>query len=245
MVSVNASFRGAIAGGPERQKRVRRIPTRKNKRTALAVVVLAAGEGKRMRSSRPKVMHEIAGKPMVEHVVDTAAAFSPAQPLWSSGGVLTTVRGALGNRATCVVQEPRLGTGHAVAQARRALAGFRGEVLVLCGDVPLLQSRRSAAGGEHRRTGASATVLSMIADDPTGYGRIVRGPAAALRIVEHADAIRDERTIDEVNTGTYCFDCGVPARSIGKLGRANAQKEYYLTDLMAMAAAKGEAACEF
>jgi bifunctional UDP-N-acetylglucosamine pyrophosphorylase / glucosamine-1-phosphate N-acetyltransferase len=212
---------------------------------ALAVVVLAAGEGKRMRSSRPKVMHEIAGKPMVEHVVDTAAVLRPARTIVVVGRGADTVRAALGDRAACVVQEPRLGTGHAVAQARSALAGFHGDVLVLCGDVPLLQSatlRRLVA--RHRRAGANATVLSMIADDPTGYGRIVHGPHAELHIVEHADATEDERTIDEVNTGTYCFDSEFLLRLIGKLGRRNAQKEYYLTDLLAMAAAKGAAACE-
>jgi bifunctional UDP-N-acetylglucosamine pyrophosphorylase/glucosamine-1-phosphate N-acetyltransferase len=182
---------------------------------------------------------------MVAHVVDAAASLRPARTIVVIGRGADAVQATLGSRATCVVQEPRLGTGHAVAQARRALTGFRGQVLVLCGDVPLLRAatlRRLVA--KHRRAGAEATVLSMIADDPTGYGRIVRGPGSDLRIVEHADASDDERAIDEVNTGTYCFDAEFLLRSFGKLRRGNAQKEYYLTDLIAMAAAKGAAACE-
>jgi bifunctional UDP-N-acetylglucosamine pyrophosphorylase/glucosamine-1-phosphate N-acetyltransferase len=209
------------------------------------VVVLAAGEGKRMRSRRPKVMHEVAGKPMVTHVVDVAASLRPARTIVVIGRGAEAIRSLLGNRALCVVQEPRLGTGHAVAQAKRALRGFRGEVLVLCGDVPLLRAatlRRLVA--RHRRVRANATVLSMIAEDSSGYGRIVRGPGSELRIVEHADANDDERMIDEVNSGTYCFDAEFLLRSLGKLGRANAQKEYYLTDLIAVASAKGRAACE-
>jgi bifunctional UDP-N-acetylglucosamine pyrophosphorylase/glucosamine-1-phosphate N-acetyltransferase len=206
---------------------------------------LAAGEGKRMRSRCPKVMHEVAGKPMVAHVVDVAAALRPTRMIVVIGRGADAVRSLLGERATCVVQERRLGTGHAVAQAKRALSGFRGEVLVLCGDVPLLRVatlRRLVA--KHRRAGASATVLSMIAEDPTGYGRVVRGPGSKLRIVEHADASGDERAIDEVNSGTYCFDAEFLSRSLGKLGRGNAQKEYYLTDLLAVASANGAAACE-
>lgn len=222
-----------------------RIRTRRSSRAALAVVVLAAGEGKRLRSRRPKVMHEVGGKPMVAHVVDLTAALRPERTIVVIGRGADSVRALLEGRATCVVQEPRLGTGHAVAQAKSALVGFRGQVLVLCGDVPLLRAatlRRLVA--RHRRVGADATVLSMIADDPTGYGRIVRGPGSDLRIVEHVDATHDERAIDEVNSGTYCFDAGFLLRSLGKLGRTNAQKEYYLTDLIAMAAAKGAAACE-
>lgn len=209
------------------------------------MVVLAAGEGKRMRSRHPKVMHEVAGKPMVAHVVDVAAALRPARTIVIIGRGADAVRAAIEPRATCVVQEPRLGTGHAVAQARSALSGFRGQVLVLCGDVPLLRAatlRRLLA--KHRKAGADATVLSMMASDPTGYGRIVRGPGAELRIVEHADANEDERAIDEVNSGTYCFDAEFLLRSLGKLGRTNVQKEYYLTDLIALAAAQGTAACE-
>jgi len=214
-------------------------------RTAVAVVVLAAGEGRRMRSRRPKVMHEVAGKPMVAHVVDAVAPLRPARTIVVIGRGADSVRAALGDRVTCVTQEPRLGTGHAVAQARKSLAGFRGQVLVLCGDVPLLRTttlRRLIA--RHRRADSDATVLSMIVDDPTGYGRIVRGPGAGLRIVEQADATEDERTIHEVNTGTYCFEADFLLRSLGRLGRTNAQKEYYLTDLIAMAAAKGAAACD-
>jgi bifunctional UDP-N-acetylglucosamine pyrophosphorylase/glucosamine-1-phosphate N-acetyltransferase len=216
---------------------------KKTKQRGLAVVVLAAGDGKRMRSRHPKVLHEVGGKSLVMHVLDVASAVRPQRSIVVIGKGADRVRSAVEGRADCVVQEPRLGTGHAVAQAASALARFAGDVIVLCGDVPLLRPatlRKLLA--KHRRSGALASVLSMTAEDPTGYGRIVRGKS--LEIIEHADADPEQRAIDEVNTGTYCFDAKFLFDSLGKLGRGNRQREYYLTDLIAMAAERGKAVCE-
>ncbi len=219
---------------------------RANKARQLAVVILAAGLGKRMRSRTTKVLHELAGKPLVSHVLDTAAELGPERVAVVVGHQAEVVRAVVGERARCVLQAEQLGTGHAVLKARSALRGFRGEVLVLCGDVPLICAatlRRLLES--HRSGGRLATVLSMIVDEPAGYGRIVRGPAAGeVRIVEHRDTRRDEKLIDEVNTGLYCFDSAFLWKSLGSLGRDNAQGEYYLTDLIEMAAKRGKAACE-
>ena len=225
--------------------RERRKTTQKSKRRPLAVVVLAAGEGKRMRSRRAKVMHELAGKPLLLHVLDTAAELRPDRLVVVVGKGAEEVVAAISDRASVVVQEPRLGTGHAVSKARAALKGFSGDVFVLCGDAPLMRSatlRKLRAS--HQRSKASVTVLSMIADDPSGYGRVVRAGDGSISIVEHADATAVERTIDEVNTGTYCFDAGFLFRALGTLSRSNAQGEYYLTDFVAIAARKGGAACQ-
>ena len=222
----------------------RRKTARTNKRKPLAVVVLAAGEGKRMRSRRAKVAHELAGKPLLLHVLDAASALHPDRTVVVVGKGADAVTAMFGKRATVAIQESRLGTGHAVLQARSALKGFAGDVIVLCGDVPLIRaSTLRKLRTMHAHAGANATVLSMIADDPTGYGRIVRTADGGLAIVEHADATATERAIDEVNTGTYCFDAEFLFRSLAKLGRKNAQGEYYLTDLVALAAADKAATC--
>ncbi len=218
--------------------------TTRTERRPLAVVILAAGDGKRMRSHRPKVLHELAGKPLLLHVLDAARALRPSRAVVVVGKSAKEVVAAAVDGESVVVQEPRLGTGHAVLQARRALAGFRGDVLVLSGDVPLLRaSTLTKLLHLHRRADASATVLSMIAAEPAGYGRVVRDGSGGIRIVEHADATPDERNIDEVNTGTYCFNSTFLFASLGKLGRKNVQREYYLTDLVAVAARGGRARC--
>ncbi len=211
----------------------------------LAAVVLAAGQGKRMRSSRAKVLHPVAGRPLVLHVLDVLDALKASPRVVVVGHEAEAVRSAVEGRAVTALQAKQLGTGHAVLQARQALAGFEGDVLVLCGDVPLLRvSTVQELVRRHRRTGAQATVLSALVEDPSGYGRIVRGDdEGELRIVEDADATDEELDIDEINTGTYCFDAAFLFRELGKLGRNNAQGEYYLTDLVAAASAAKAAAC--
>ncbi len=216
----------------------------RTKRSPLAVVVLAAGEGKRMRSQLPKVLHELGGKPLLAHVLDTVRRLKPAKTVVVVGKGADRALAAIAAKESMVVQEPRLGTGHAVLQARAALKGFTGDVLVLCGDVPLLRiATLTKLRALHHRDGARATVLSMVVEEPGAYGRIVRDGRGGVRIVEHADASADERRIDEVNTGTYCFDAAFLFASLGKLGRTNAQREYYLTDLIALAAEDGAARC--
>ena len=218
-----------------------------NKRARpLAAVILAAGQGKRMRSARPKVLHDVAGRPLISHVLGSVAALGASPTVVVVGHQADAVRAAVGNgKVATVLQSEQLGTGHAVMQARPSLDGFEGDVLVLCGDVPLLRSETmQELVLEHRRAGAKVTVLSAKVEDPTGYGRIVRGKSdGELRIVEDADATDDEVMIDEINTGTYCFDAQFLAAELDRLGRDNAQGEYYLTDLIEIASLQGAAAC--
>jgi bifunctional UDP-N-acetylglucosamine pyrophosphorylase/glucosamine-1-phosphate N-acetyltransferase len=209
----------------------------------LGVVILAAGEGKRMRSDMAKVMHPVAGKPMLHHVLDAVRSLRPDKTIVVVGHDGDRVRASLDERVQCVEQAEQLGTGHAVMQARPALKGFSGDVLVLAGDVPLLSAGSLRAMRRlHTRKQALVTALSMIVDDPDGYGRIVRD-ADGIRIVEHSDASESERTIDEVNTSTYYFDSRFLFRALGGLGNDNAQGEYYLTDVMEAASKKGLAEC--
>jgi len=196
-----------------------------------------------MRSRTAKVLHEVAGKPLVGHVIDAVGGLQPERTILVVGHQGHEVSGAFGARARCVTQEQQLGTGHAVLQARGVLRGFDGDVVVLCGDVPLItRSTLRRLLAVHRRGGALATVLGMKVDDPTGYGRIIAGDAAGdVRIVEHADASAAEREVREVNTGTYCFDARFLMRALASLGRDNAQGEYYLTDVLEAASAEAKA----
>jgi bifunctional UDP-N-acetylglucosamine pyrophosphorylase/glucosamine-1-phosphate N-acetyltransferase len=220
-------------------------PTSRSGPRPLAAVVLAAGQGKRMRSARAKVLHEVAGLPLVAHVLDAVSPLKPSPVVVVVGHDGDAVRAAVEGRATIAVQKEQLGTGHAVLQAKKALSGFDGDVLVLCGDVPLMSTGTLRELVRlHRRVGAKATVLSALVEDPTGYGRIVRGPSETeVRIVEDADADEQQLEIQEINTGTYCFQASFLLRSLARLGRDNAQGEYYLTDLVEAAAAENAAAC--
>ncbi len=222
----------------------------KNETRPIAVVILAAGQGTRMRSDRAKVLHEVAGRPMLDHVLDAARALRPQRTVVVVGHQAETVEELVGDRAVCALQAEQLGTGHAVSQALGALPGFRGDVVVLYGDTPLITAatlRRLVRA--HRKTttkypSASATVVSMFVDDPAGYGRIVRGESDSdLAIVEDRDANADQRTIDEVNTGLYCFDFAFLRKRLANLASDNAQGEYYLTDLIAAAAKGSRARC--
>ena len=220
-------------------------PTSRSGPRPLAAVVLAAGQGKRMKSARAKVLHPVAGLPLLLHVLDALEPLRVSPVVVVVGHDADAVVAAVAKKAETVVQREQLGTGHAVLQARKALAGFDGDVLVLCGDVPLLRTQTMRELVRlHRREGAQATVLSAVVEDPTGYGRIVRGEAPGqLIIVEDADASEEELHIDEINTGTYCFRARFLFEKLAKLGRDNAQGEYYLTDLLEAASFENAAAC--
>lgn len=220
-------------------------PTSRSGPRPLAAVILAAGQGKRMRSARAKVLHEVAGLPLAVHVLDAIAPLQVSPVVVVVGHDSAAVSAVVEGRATIALQKEQLGTGHAVLQARKALAGFDGDVLVLCGDVPLLSTGTVRELVRiHRRVGAKATVLSAMVEDPSGYGRIVRGDSdTQVRIVEDADADEDELHIREINTGTYCFNAAFLFRCLAHLGRDNAQGEYYLTDLIEAASAEDAAAC--
>ena len=204
---------------------------------ALHVVVLAAGKGTRMKSALPKVLHPLAGRPIIEHVLRTVDGSRPHRPCSSSATAATTFapRSQIGGRRSqFVVQSPQLGTGHALLQAEPVLAGKSGTMLLLYGDVPLLEAGTLQRLLErHRATRAAATVLTAELDDPYGYGRIVRDADGRIRrIVEERDASGAERAIREVNSGIYAFDLAPLFPALHGLATDNAQGEYYLTDLV-------------
>ena len=210
-------------------------------RPELQVVILAAGQGKRMRSDLPKVLHPLAGKPMLAHVLDTSASLHPAHTCVVIGHGGHRVKEAFEARPIAwAVQEQQLGTGHAVMQALPYVPGA-GVMLVLYGDVPLIAAQTLAALVEAAGSGALA-LLTQHLDEPRGYGRIVRdGTARVTRIVEEKDASEAERRIREVNTGILAAPREKLERWLAGLRNDNAQGEYYLTDVVAAAVADGVA----
>ena len=202
------------------------------------IVILAAGQGTRMRSSLPKVLHPVADKPMLGHVIDTARALKPASIQVVIGHGAQLVRDRLtADDLNFVLQAEQLGTGHAVAQAAPHLSAET--VLILYGDVPLIQREtleRLLALVNERQLG----LLTVELADPTGYGRIVRGQDGQVQaIVEHKDASEAQRAIKEGNTGILAVPGKRLADWLGRLSNSNAQGEYYLTDVIAMAVADG------
>ncbi|MGX5682896.1 bifunctional UDP-N-acetylglucosamine diphosphorylase/glucosamine-1-phosphate N-acetyltransferase GlmU [Schumannella luteola] len=212
----------------------------------LAVVVLAAGQGTRMKSSRPKVLHSLAGRSLIGHVLATAAELSPAHIVavvrHERDAVIATVSEIMPN-AIIVDQDDVPGTGRAVEVAIEALpADFDGDVVVVSGDVPLLDAETLAALIEsHRAAAASATLLSAIMDDATGYGRVIRADDDSLdRIVEQKDASPDELAVTEVNSGTYVFRLTALRSQLPLVSTQNAQGEKYLTDVIGLLRRAGE-----
>jgi len=191
-----------------------------------------------MKSSRPKVLHALAGRSIIEHVLRTADGLRADRSVVVIGHGADEVRTELGSRSTLkfVIQSPQLGTGHALLQAEPELEGQTGTVLLLYGDVPLLQVKTLMRLVEHhRKTKATATVLTMEMADPFGYGRIVRDKKGQIaRIVEERDASAEQRKIREVNSGIYALDLKPLFGSLHQLATDNAQGEYYLTDLISM-----------
>jgi bifunctional UDP-N-acetylglucosamine pyrophosphorylase/glucosamine-1-phosphate N-acetyltransferase len=206
----------------------------------VSVVVLAAGQGKRMNSALPKVLQPLAGRPLLEHVLTTARALSPAaiHVVYGHGG--DQVRAAFAAHAdvTWALQAEQLGTGHAVMQAMPRIPDDH-TVLVLCGDVPLV----SAAIAEQLLTeaaGGHLALLTALVPDPAGYGRVLRNDQGDVkRVVEHKDATELERRVNEINTGLIAFNAGALRRCLGRLKNDNAQREYYLTDVIGLAIADG------
>ena len=209
-----------------------------------AVVVLAAGEGTRMKSSVPKVLHELAGRTLIGHVVAAAEALQPEHLVVVIGHGREQVAEhltATAPEATIVVQDRQLGTGHAVACALEALPELEGVVVVTYGDVPLLgPDTVTDLVARHLDDGNAVTVLTAEVADPTGYGRIVRdADGGVLGIVEHKDASSSVLEIREINSGIYAFDAGVLRACLARLDTDNAQGELYLTDVLGMARTDG------
>jgi bifunctional UDP-N-acetylglucosamine pyrophosphorylase/glucosamine-1-phosphate N-acetyltransferase len=209
----------------------------------VAAVILAAGKGTRMKSGLVKVLHPAAGRPMIAWPVDAARAAGASPIVLVVGHQADAVSAAFHGTAEIrtALQEEQLGTGHAVACARDQLAGFNGTVLVLCGDTPLLRIETlQGLIAFHRERGASLTVLTAIMGNPYGYGRVIRDAAGrVVRIVEQKDATAEEQAICEINSGIYCMEAGFLYANIGSISSDNAQKEFYLTDLVSIAVSKG------
>ena len=211
--------------------------TKKTGLNSTAAVILAAGKGKRMRSSLPKVLHRLLGRPLVCWVVEAAQKAGIEKIIVVIGFKGGKVKQALkGYPVEFVWQKSQLGTGHAVRMAYPKLKNFRGTLLVLAGDVPAIKPQTIRKFIEfHRRQGALASVLTARWPDPTGYGRILRSKTGdVVRIVEHKDATLEERKIREVNTGTLVFRVPPFFKLLSQIKNQNTQKEYYLTDVISV-----------
>ena len=201
------------------------------------VIVLAAGQGTRMKSSLPKVLHRLSGLPLLDHVMKTADSLSPSTVTVVVGHKAESVSLYLKDRqkVRTVLQEPQAGTAHALQQTESALKGLSGTVVLLSGDVPLLRpATLEALVATHRRARAAATVVTATLDRPYGYGRVVRSRGRIARIVEERDASPSERQIREINGGIYAFDLEGLFEALRGIASQNAQGEYYLTDLVAI-----------
>jgi len=203
----------------------------------LAVVILGAGKGTRMKDpAMAKVMYELQGKPMVEFVVDLATRLQADRTLlivgWQKEAIIEHIS-KLNPQVEFIDQKEQLGTGHAVQQARAALEGFDGDMLVLSGDVPLLSEKTvRALIGYHRTTEAVATILTAELDEPSGYGRVIRNEDGSVeKIVEQKDATKKELLVTEINSGIYMFQKEKLFECLDQLEPNNAQGEYYLTDV--------------
>ena len=203
----------------------------------LHVVILAAGKGTRMKSELPKVLHPVAGRALLDRVMATARALRPATVTLVVGHGADRVKAHVGasSGVQFVVQEPQLGTGHALLQTEPVLRGRSGNVVLLSGDVPLLTSHTlQGLVDTHAEAGAAATVLTAVVDRPYGYGRIVRNQGRITRIVEERDATPAQREIREINSGIYAFALEPLFEALGSINSENAQGEYYLPDLVSI-----------
>src|SRR5215510_14997347 len=207
----------------------------------LTAVILAAGESKRMRSSRPKALHLLGGRKLIDYPVHVARALG-ARVVLVVGREADAVRGAVGEPADLAYaeQKERLGTGHALLQARGDCGDGAGIILVLPGDQPLMsEAMLSALIERHQKAGAAATLLTAVLDDATGYGRVVREGGRPVAIVEHRDATPAQRAIREIGTSVYCFDARRLWGALDRVTPQNEQGEYYLTDVIALLARDG------
>lgn len=201
--------------------------------TGLAIIILAAGKGARMKSSLAKVLHPLASRPILSYVLEAASRLNPARTILIVGNQAEKVRAEFSDAGLeFVLQEEQLGTGHAVEKAREALGGFRGAVLILCGDMPFLKTSTLVnLVAKRLETGAACALLSLKCNKAKDFGRIVRGEDGSIqRIVENRDATAEEKMIDEYNSGVYCFDKDLLFKALDEVGDRNAQGEFYLTD---------------
>jgi bifunctional UDP-N-acetylglucosamine pyrophosphorylase/glucosamine-1-phosphate N-acetyltransferase len=204
---------------------------------SIVAIILAAGEGKRMKSDLPKVLHEAAGEPLLAHVGRAARESGADRVIAVVGNRSDLVRERFAGREwEFVEQTERLGTADAVKRAVPLLDGFDGDVLILAGDVPVLRGATlRTLHDRHTSDGAAATVLTARLADPTGYGRILRGEGGEFTgIVEHKDATAEQRAVDEINSSVYCFQAVDLLSVIDRIDNDNVQGEYYLTDAISL-----------
>lgn len=209
----------------------------------VATVILAAGKGTRMKSDLVKVLHPVLGLPMLSYILDLCLNGMKAQEtIVVVGYQADRIRAEFKDpRIRFALQKEQLGTGHAALQAVPLLKKFSGTVLILCGDVPLIRVETlSSFVDAFEKSRSTLAVLTAVVEDPSGYGRILRGPEGWLkRIVEEKDATAAEREVREINTGIYCVSAPFLVEGLKEIGQDNAQGEYYLTDLVEVARSKG------
>jgi len=203
-------------------------------------IILAAGKGTRFKSETPKVLHELHGKPILQNLLDVVGELGFGKPVVVIGHKAKKVRDFLKDKAIAVVQKRQLGTADAVKVGKKYLSRFK-DVLILYGDVPLVSpdTIRSLIK-EHKSSGASCTLLTVLLNDPSGYGRVVRGASNQVKgIIEDKEASDEEKRIREINVGLYCFKRRDLFEAIRKVGRSRVKKEYYLTDLITILMSEG------
>lgn len=210
-------------------------------------VILAAGQGTRMKSKLYKVLHPVCGKPMVQHVVDQVNKLNIQELVTVIGHGAEMVKAQLGEESHYALQSEQLGTAHAVMQAQQILEGKEGVTIVVCGDTPLIKAETmESLFKHHEELSAKATILTARIDDPTGYGRIIRNENGFVeKIVEHKDATEAEREINEINTGTYCFDNTALFEALKMVSNDNVQGEFYLPDVVEILKNQGEVVTAF
>jgi len=209
----------------------------------VAVIVLAAGKGKRMKSIIPKVVHPILGRPMISYVLDAVMKINPKKIALVVGHGAEKVKEAVADKQVeWVLQEEQLGTGHAASCARKALAGFKGNVLILNGDFPLITPKTLKNFiTSHNKSRASVSILTAILDNTEGYGRVVRSQKGeVLRVIEEKDATPIEKKLKEINSGAYCVESPFLWRALECIGAGNKQGEYYLPDVVNIASNQGK-----
>lgn len=207
---------------------------------SLKTLILAAGKGTRMKSDLPKVLHKVNGKPMLHKILDVVNFLQPEENILILGYKREEILSTLEN-CSYVVQEEQLGTGHAILQAKEKLKDYRGDIMVLCGDTPLLREETLQQLYQyHKEQKAVTTVLTAIYENPFGYGRIIKKDEKVLGIVEEKEATEEQKKIQEVNAGVYCFDSQELWKALSKINNKNEKGEYYLTDVLSIQSMEGK-----
>lgn len=214
-----------------------------NEKKSCSAIILAAGKGKRMNSDMAKVLHPVCGRPMLAYSLEAALALNMDKIVAVIGHRGNTIREAFPDKNLIYVeQQEQLGTGHAVLQAKDVFRNYDGNIMILCGDVPLLRAETLRRLMEHHISErAVVSVLTTVLENPAGYGRIIKDQknGNVLKIVEEKDATAEEKKIQEINSGIYCIESAFLFEAVGGINNANAQKEYYLTDIVEIAVMKG------